>query len=73
MVIVEAMSTAQLLRATPRLLRGTHTHHRSYQHLRARSVPIEAVDVVTYGDGERLISPPMAVTVQPGALQMLAR
>lgn len=72
-VIVEAMSTAQLLRATPRLLRGTHTHHRSYQHLRARSVSIEAADVVTYGDGERLTSPPMAVTVQPGALQMLAR
>jgi diacylglycerol kinase (ATP) len=71
-VLFHPMSKANLVRAYPRLFKGTHTTHPAYEHHRVREVTVAAPGVVAYADGERLGPLPMTVTAVPGALRVLA-
>mgnify|MGYP000185733630 CR=1 FL=1 len=68
--IVHPISRVGLVRVFPRVYSGTHVDHPAVELLRARSVRIEAADVVTYADGERLGPLPVEVTARPGALRV---
>ncbi len=70
-VLIHPMGRADLVRTYPRLLSGTHTRHRSYEHHRVREVRIAAPGVVAYADGERLGPLPITVTAVPRALRVL--
>lgn len=72
-VIFHPVSKPDLIRTYPRLFRGTHTQHPAYEHHRVREVTVAAPGVVAYADGERLGPLPVTVTVDPGALRVLAR
>ncbi|BDZ63266.1 diacylglycerol/lipid kinase family protein [Agromyces mangrovi Wang et al. 2018] len=68
--IVHPIGRVGLVRVFPRVYSGTHVDHPAVELLRARSVRIEAADVVTYADGERLGPLPVEVTARPGALRV---
>jgi diacylglycerol kinase (ATP) len=71
-VVMGPMSKLDLVRAYPRLFRGTHTSHPAYQHHLARKVTVAAPDVVAYADGERFGALPLTVEVAPAALRVLS-
>ncbi|GAA4585150.1 diacylglycerol kinase [Planotetraspora phitsanulokensis] len=66
-----AMSRGEFLRTFPRVYRGSHLNHPGVTVKRARSVTLEAPDVVAYADGERVGSAPVYCAVVPGALRVL--
>ncbi|GAA4562327.1 diacylglycerol/lipid kinase family protein [Planotetraspora kaengkrachanensis] len=66
-----AMSRGEFLRTFPRVYRGSHLSHPAVTVRRARSVTLEAPDVVAYADGERVGAAPVSCTVVPGALRVL--
>ncbi len=70
-VVIEAMTRRELVRVAPRLLDGSHTGHRAYQHHRVRTARVEAPHRPAYGDGERLGELPVTVAVEPAALRVL--
>jgi diacylglycerol kinase (ATP) len=67
-----AMSRGEFLRTFPRVYRGSHLSHPGVTVRRARSVTLEAPDVVAYADGERIGATPVSCTIVPGALRVLA-
>ena len=67
------MSKAELLRAYPKLFKGTHVHHPAYRHHRVKRVTVAAPGIVAYGDGERLGAAPDDRRALPGALHVFAR
>ncbi|MDQ3628197.1 MAG: YegS/Rv2252/BmrU family lipid kinase [Actinomycetota bacterium] len=71
-VVIKPLGRAELVAVYPRLLRGTHVSHRSYEHHRVRTLRIDAARVVAYADGERIGALPMTVTARPGALRVFA-
>ncbi|CAN5347635.1 diacylglycerol kinase [soil metagenome] len=71
-VVIKPLSKAELCRVYPRLFRGTHVTHRSYEHHRVSTVRIDAPGVVAYADGERIGALPITVTARPGALRVFA-
>lgn len=70
-VLFHPISKRQLLRAFPRLFRGTHVNHPAYEHLRVRQVTVAARGIVAYADGERVGPLPLTVTAVPGALRVI--
>ncbi|WP_121251548.1 YegS/Rv2252/BmrU family lipid kinase [Nocardioides ferulae] len=71
-VIITPLSKPALVRAYPKLFRGTHTALPQYVHHRARTVTIAAHGIVAYADGERFGALPLTVECVPGALRALA-
>ncbi len=69
---LEAVSKAEFLRVFPSVYRGTHVGHRAVSVRRARSVRVEAPDVVAYADGERVGAVPVDCEVRPGALRVIS-
>ncbi|MGC4807879.1 YegS/Rv2252/BmrU family lipid kinase [Micromonospora sp. DT233] len=60
-----------LIRARPRIYRGTHVEHPLVSSHRARTVELTAEGITTYADGERALDLPVTVTAVPGALRLL--
>ena len=71
-VVIRPMSRPGLVRAYPKLFRGTHVHLPEYEHHRVRSVTVAAPGIVAYADGERIGALPLTITSQPGALSVLS-
>ncbi|MET8143802.1 YegS/Rv2252/BmrU family lipid kinase [Sphaerisporangium sp. NPDC005288] len=71
-LIVGPLPTGAFLRAFPRVYRGTHLGHPAITLRRARTVTIEAPDVVAYADGERVAALPLTCAIHPGALHVIA-
>ena len=71
MVVIHPMSKPGLVRAYPKLFRGTHVHLPEYEHHRVREVTIAAPGIVAYADGERLGALPLTVRSVPGSLSVL--
>jgi diacylglycerol kinase (ATP) len=71
-VVIRPMSKLGLVRAYPRLFRGTHVHLPQYEHHRVREVTVAAPGIVAYADGERVGPLPLTVTCVPGGLSVLA-
>jgi diacylglycerol kinase (ATP) len=71
-LVVQPLSRLAFLRIFPRGFRGTHTSDPRVTVYRARSIRIEADNVVAYADGERVGALPVDITVSLGALRVLA-
>ncbi len=67
-VIIKPISKLELIKVFPRLFRGTHVTHSSYEHHRVSRVSVAAPGIVAYADGERLGPLPLTVDVLPSAL-----
>jgi diacylglycerol kinase (ATP) len=67
-VIIKPISKPDLIRTYPKLFKGTHVHHRQYEHHLVRSVTVAAPGIVSYADGERFGALPLTVECAPGAL-----
>lgn len=70
-VILAAMAKSAFLRVFPSVYRGGHVTHPAVTVVRARTVAIDAPDVVAYADGERVGPAPLTCAVEPGALRIL--
>ncbi|GGL13998.1 diacylglycerol kinase [Sphaerisporangium melleum] len=70
-LIVGPLPTGAFLRAFPRVYRGTHLGHPAITLHRARTVTVEAPDVVAYADGERIAPLPLTCTIHPGSLRII--
>lgn len=70
--VVKDMPKWRFLRLFPKVFSGTHTELDEVSFLPARTVTIDAPDVVAYADGERIGPLPVEVSVSPGALLVLA-
>jgi diacylglycerol kinase (ATP) len=60
-----------LMRIKPQVYRGTHLAHPEVRGYRAKTVELDAEDIVAYADGERLGPLPVTITAAPGALRLL--
>ncbi|MGW5687018.1 diacylglycerol/lipid kinase family protein [Nonomuraea sp. NPDC003754] len=69
--ILGAVGKGAFVRSFAGVYRGSHAGHPAVTMLRARSVTLEAPDVVAYADGERVGSLPLTCAVAPGALRVL--
>ncbi|GAA4087757.1 diacylglycerol kinase [Nonomuraea soli] len=69
--ILGAVGKGEFLRTFPRVFKGTHVSHPAVITRRARSVRVEAPDVVAYADGERVGAIPVTCEVVPAALSVL--
>lgn len=70
-MILRAVSKTDFLRVFPSVYKGTHVRHPAVSIRRARSVRLEAPDVVAYADGERIGPVPLTCAIEPGALRVL--
>jgi diacylglycerol kinase (ATP) len=61
----------EFLRVFPTVYKGTHVEHPAVSVHTARSVRLEAPDVVAYADGEYVSPLPVEITCVPGALNVL--
>ncbi|WP_426244575.1 diacylglycerol kinase [Nocardioides sp. LHG3406-4] len=71
-VIVGRLSKVGLVRAYPKLFKGTHVTLPQYEHHRVRTVSVAAPGIMSYADGERFGALPLTIESAPGALRVLA-
>ncbi|MFC4536866.1 diacylglycerol/lipid kinase family protein [Sphaerisporangium dianthi] len=71
-LIVGPLPTAAFLRTFPRVYRGTHLGHPAITLRQARTVTLDAPDVVAYADGERISTLPLTCAIHPAALHIIA-
>lgn len=71
-MILGAIPKGAFVRTFPRVYRGTHVGHPAVTVRQARTVRLEAVDVIAYADGERIGPAPVTCEIVPGALQVLS-
>lgn len=76
-VIAQGLTAWQIVRLFPRIYEGTHTQHPAVEVIRAREVVLEPwadhpMPPDAHGDGERIGPLPMTVSVEAGAVQLLA-
>lgn len=71
-VIIRPLSKVGLVRAYPKLFRGTHVTMPQYERIPCRRVTVAAPGVVAYADGERFGALPLSVDVVPRALTVFA-
>ncbi|MEV4066133.1 diacylglycerol/lipid kinase family protein [Nonomuraea dietziae] len=69
--ILGAVGKSAFVRSFPRVYKGAHGAHPAVTMVRARTVTLEAPDVVAYADGERIGPLPLTCAVSPGALRVL--
>jgi diacylglycerol kinase (ATP) len=71
-VIIKPVSKFELLKVYPRLFKGTHVTHPSYEHHAVKRITVAAEGIVAYADGERLDPLPVTVEVVPEAVRVYA-
>jgi len=71
-LVLAPMRTAEFVRVFPQVYTGRHLRHPKVRVHRARTVTIDAVGVTAYADGERVGSLPRSLSVEPGALRVVA-
>lgn len=71
-LVVLPLSRLAFLRIFPRVFKGTHIMDPRVTVYRARSIRLEADDVVAYADGERVGPLPLDIDAVPAALRVLA-
>ncbi len=69
--VLGRLSKVEFLRVFPRVYKGTHVLHPAISVHTARTVRLEAPDVVAYADGEHVAPLPVEVRCVPGALTVL--
>jgi len=72
LVTVAPISRLLLVLIFPLAFFGLHVHHPAVTVRRVREVRLEQGGPLCHADGEALASPPLTVTVVPGALRVLA-
>jgi len=70
-LILGALPRGAFLAALPRVYWGGHVTHPAVVIRRARTVRLEAADVIAYADGERIGPAPLDCAAAPGALSVL--
>ena len=70
--VLGRISKPEFLRVFPRVYKGTHVQHPAVTVHSARTVSLQAPDVVAYADGERVGALPVRIECVPGALAVLA-
>jgi diacylglycerol kinase (ATP) len=70
-VVIGPLSKPDLIRTYPKLFKGTHVTHPSFQRFRARRATVAAAGIVAYADGERWGRLPLTVQAAPAAVQVL--
>lgn len=71
-LVVGPLSRTSFLRIFPRVFAGTHLSDPRVAVHRAKTVRIEAENVVAYADGERIGPLPVDIAIKPGVLRVLA-
>lgn len=76
-LIGHEVTAGQLLRLLPKIYAGTHVQHPAVEIVRAREVVVEPLaghppPPDAFGDGELVGALPLSVTVEAGAVQLLA-
>ena len=71
-VIIHPTTRLELLKIFPKVRRGGHVTHPSFERVRARIVTVAAGGVTAYADGERLGPLPLTATCVAGALRVYA-
>jgi diacylglycerol kinase family enzyme len=72
-VLIDDCSRRKYLADLPKAFKGTHVHEPQVHLLRGREISFEADRPFTaYADGDPIADLPVTVTVQPGALRVLA-
>ncbi|MGI8666221.1 MAG: diacylglycerol/lipid kinase family protein [Jatrophihabitans sp.] len=69
--VVGQVSRLTLARLAPKLPRAGHIGHPAVSQYRARTVSIDAEDVICYADGERVAALPVRTSCVPAALPVL--
>ena len=69
-VIINPVSKIELLKVFPKLSKGTHVTHSSYEHHLVKRVTIDSPGIVAYGDGERLGALPITISACSGVLRV---
>lgn len=70
-VVVRDVTRRTLVRAFPRIYRGTHVTHPAYEHHRVRSVTLAAPGITAYADGDPVGPLPLSVAIAPRALEVI--
>jgi diacylglycerol kinase (ATP) len=70
--VVAPMSRLAFLRVFPKVFQGTHTTLPQVSFLRARTVKLNADNVIAYADGERVGPLPVEISLVPGGLRVLS-
>jgi diacylglycerol kinase (ATP) len=71
-VVIRPLSKLGLVRAYPKLFKGTHVTMPEYEHHRVKRVTVSTPGIVAYADGERFGPLPLTVEAVPGALEVFA-
>ncbi|MDA0563325.1 YegS/Rv2252/BmrU family lipid kinase [Streptomonospora sp. S1-112] len=69
--VVGPATRAGLLRAFPRIYRGSHATHPLVRTFHARTLRVEAPDVPAFADGEPVGALPLAAEAAPAALEVV--
>jgi diacylglycerol kinase (ATP) len=71
-VVIRPLSKLGLVRAYPKLFKGTHVAMPEYEHHRVKRVTVSTPGIIAYADGERFGPLPLTVEAVPGALEAFA-
>jgi len=71
-VVIRPLSKLGLVRAYPKLFKGTHVTLPEYEHHRVKRVTVSTPGIIAYADGERFGALPLTVEAVPGALEVFA-
>jgi diacylglycerol kinase (ATP) len=70
--IVHKISRPELIRIFPKVYTGAHVSHPAVEIIRAKSIKLDSGMMPAFSDGEAVGHSPISVTVEPGALLVLA-
>lgn len=70
--IVHQISRPELIRIFPKVYTGAHVGHPAVEIIRAKSIKLDSGQMPAFSDGEAVGNSPISVTVEPGALLVLA-
>ena len=70
--IVHKISRPDLIRIFPKVYTGAHVSHPAVEIIRAKSITLDSGLMPAFSDGEPVGHAPISVTVEPGALLVLA-
>jgi len=70
--IVHKISRPELIRIFPKVYTGAHVSHPAVEIIRAKSITLDSGLMPAFSDGEAVGHSPISVTVEPGALLVLA-
>ena len=70
--IVHKISRPELIRIFPKVYTGAHVGHPAVEIIRAKSIKLDSGLMPAFSDGEPVGHAPISVTVEPGALLVLA-